>query len=102
MVVAGGVGAFFVRVAVMADECSADTGVKMQRDTSRGEVALALGIALTAYRRLSFYCQDDTIDAIPMAFLYIFRGKGGQPVLDFSNVSSPCKERKSMSSSIRQ
>ncbi|KNZ79705.1 Chitinase 2, partial [Termitomyces sp. J132] len=36
--------------------------------------------------RLSFYCNDDTIDVLPMAFLYIFRGKGGLPVIDFSNV----------------
>ncbi|RDB28431.1 Chitinase 2 [Hypsizygus marmoreus] len=37
-------------------------------------------------QRLSFYCNDDTINAIPMAFLYIFRGKGGLPVIDFSNI----------------
>ncbi|TFK41332.1 glycoside hydrolase superfamily [Crucibulum laeve] len=37
---------------------------------------------------LSFYCQDDTIDVIPMAFLYIFFGKGGQPVIDLSNICS--------------
>ncbi|KAF9459440.1 chitinase [Collybia nuda] len=37
-------------------------------------------------QRLSFYCEDDTIDAIPMAFLYIFHGKGGQPVLELSNI----------------
>ncbi|KAF8078280.1 chitinase [Lyophyllum atratum] len=37
-------------------------------------------------QRLSFYCDDDTIDVFPMAFLYIFRGKGGLPVIDFSNI----------------
>ncbi|KAI0091164.1 glycoside hydrolase superfamily [Irpex rosettiformis] len=36
-------------------------------------------------QRLSFYCQDDTIDIIPLAFLYIFRGTGGEPVIDFAN-----------------
>ncbi|KAI0342621.1 glycoside hydrolase [Trametopsis cervina] len=36
-------------------------------------------------QRLSFYCQDDTIDIIPLAFLYIFRGAGGEPVIDFAN-----------------
>ncbi|KAI0696937.1 glycoside hydrolase superfamily [Cytidiella melzeri] len=36
-------------------------------------------------QRLSFYCQDDTIDIIPLAFLYIFRGEGGEPVIDFAN-----------------
>ncbi|KDR84818.1 hypothetical protein GALMADRAFT_233211 [Galerina marginata CBS 339.88] len=39
-------------------------------------------------QRLGFYCDDDTIDAIPLAFLYIFFGKGGQPVIDFSNICS--------------
>ena len=38
-------------------------------------------------KRLSFYCNDDTIDVIPLAFLYIFRGTGGDPVIDFANVS---------------
>ncbi|KAG6820776.1 hypothetical protein H0H93_012040 [Arthromyces matolae] len=37
-------------------------------------------------QRLSFYCNDNTIDVIPLAFLYIFRGKGGLPVLDLSNI----------------
>ncbi|GJE89922.1 glycoside hydrolase family 18 protein [Phanerochaete sordida] len=36
-------------------------------------------------QRLSFYCQDDTVDTIPLAFLYIFRGTGGDPVIDFAN-----------------
>ena len=38
-------------------------------------------------QRLSHYCQDDSIDVFPLAFLYIFRGKGGEPVIDFANVS---------------
>ncbi|KXN83592.1 Chitinase 1, partial [Leucoagaricus sp. SymC.cos] len=38
--------------------------------------------------RLSFYCQDDTIDVIPLAFLYVFFGEGGKPVVDFSNICS--------------
>jgi len=39
-------------------------------------------------QRLSFYCQDDTIDAIPLAFLYVFFGEGGKPVVDFANICS--------------
>jgi len=39
-------------------------------------------------QRLSFYCQDDTLDVIPMAFLYVFFGQGGKPVVDFSNICS--------------
>jgi hypothetical protein len=46
-----------------------------------------LGVSLMLNTRLSFYCQDDTIDVIPMAFLYVFFGEGGEPVIDFSNVS---------------
>ncbi|KAJ8702977.1 Chitinase 2 [Pleurotus ostreatus] len=30
-------------------------------------------------QRLSFYCDDDTIDAFPLAFLYVFFGKGVNP-----------------------
>ncbi|KAI0635538.1 glycoside hydrolase [Trametes polyzona] len=37
-------------------------------------------------KRLSFYCQDSTIDVFPIAFLYIFRGAGGEPVIDFANI----------------
>ena len=40
----------------------------------------------TSVWRLSFYCNDDTIDVIPMAFLYSFFGESGQPVIDFANV----------------
>ncbi|KAH9847252.1 glycoside hydrolase [Lenzites betulinus] len=36
-------------------------------------------------QRLSSYCQDSTIDVFPIAFLYIFRGTGGEPVIDFAN-----------------
>ncbi|KAI0671345.1 glycoside hydrolase [Trametes maxima] len=36
-------------------------------------------------QRLSYYCKDSTIDVFPIAFLYIFRGKGGEPVIDFAN-----------------
>lgn len=38
-------------------------------------------------RRLSYYCQDDTIDIIPLAFLPIFHDKGGYPAVNFANVS---------------
>ncbi|KAF8168275.1 glycoside hydrolase superfamily [Crassisporium funariophilum] len=39
-------------------------------------------------QRLGFYCNDETIDVIPLAFLYIFFGQGGQPVIDFANICS--------------
>ncbi|KAI1797065.1 glycoside hydrolase [Ganoderma leucocontextum] len=37
---------------------------------------------------LSHYCQDDTIDTIPLAFLYQFSAKGGMPAIDFANTCS--------------
>ena len=38
-------------------------------------------------KSLDAYCADDTIDVIPLAFLYIFRGQGGNPVVDLGSVS---------------
>ncbi|KAI9057443.1 glycoside hydrolase family 18 protein [Trametes sanguinea] len=34
---------------------------------------------------LSYYCKDSTVDTFPIAFLYIFRGAGGEPVINFAN-----------------
>ncbi|KAK7682490.1 hypothetical protein QCA50_014290 [Cerrena zonata] len=42
-------------------------------------------------QRLSFYCSDDTINVIPLAFLYIFRGTGGQPVVDLGPINADIK-----------
>jgi len=39
-------------------------------------------------QNLAFYCADDTIDVIPLAFLYIFRGQGGDPVVDLGSACS--------------
>ncbi|EJF66447.1 class III chitinase [Dichomitus squalens LYAD-421 SS1] len=36
-------------------------------------------------KTLSFYCQDDAIDVIPVAFVDSFFGTGGAPVLDLGN-----------------
>ncbi|KZT23268.1 glycoside hydrolase family 18 protein [Neolentinus lepideus HHB14362 ss-1] len=36
-------------------------------------------------QHLAYYCADDTIDTIPLAFLYIFEGPGGEPEIDFGN-----------------
>ena len=38
-------------------------------------------------KNLTVYCQDDTIDAIPLAFLNVFFSTGNLPSLDLSNVS---------------
>ncbi|KAF9787429.1 glycoside hydrolase [Thelephora terrestris] len=37
---------------------------------------------------LSTYCQDDTIDTFPLAFLTSFTGQGGLPSLDLANTCS--------------
>ncbi|EJD07126.1 glycoside hydrolase [Fomitiporia mediterranea MF3/22] len=36
-------------------------------------------------QRLSFYCQDDVYNAIPLAFLYVFFGTGGEPMMSFAH-----------------
>ncbi|KAI0761004.1 glycoside hydrolase [Trametes elegans] len=39
-------------------------------------------------KNLSSYCQDDSIDAFPVAFLNVFFGAGGVPSIDLSNICS--------------
>ncbi|KAF9243871.1 glycoside hydrolase family 18 protein [Melanogaster broomeanus] len=45
----------------------------------------------TAYfqQPISYYCQDDAIDAIPVAFVNTFFGTGGMPVLNLANTCNP-------------
>ncbi|KAI1796943.1 glycoside hydrolase [Ganoderma leucocontextum] len=38
---------------------------------------------------LSYYCQDDTIDTIPLAFVNVFNGAGGLPSLNMANTCNP-------------
>ncbi|GBE88295.1 glycoside hydrolase superfamily [Sparassis latifolia] len=44
----------------------------------------------TAYyqQAINYYCQDDVIDAIPIAFLNVFFGEGGYPSIDLANTCS--------------
>lgn len=37
-------------------------------------------------KTLSYYCQDDTIDVIPIAFLNKFFSTGGDPEINLANV----------------
>ncbi|TBU55439.1 glycoside hydrolase superfamily [Dichomitus squalens] len=39
-------------------------------------------------KNLSSYCQDDSIDAIPLAFLNVFFSDGNLPSIDLSNICS--------------
>ncbi|THH04004.1 hypothetical protein EW145_g5839 [Phellinidium pouzarii] len=36
-------------------------------------------------QRLSYYCQDDVYNTIPLAFLYVFFGVGSEPEMSFAN-----------------
>ncbi|TFY83732.1 hypothetical protein EWM64_g277 [Hericium alpestre] len=40
-------------------------------------------------KTLSYYCQDDAIDVIPVAFLNTFFGPGGLPSLNLANTCNP-------------
>ncbi|EPQ60976.1 glycoside hydrolase family 18 protein [Gloeophyllum trabeum ATCC 11539] len=40
-------------------------------------------------KTLSYYCQDDAIDVIPVAFVNTFFGTGGLPVLNLANTCNP-------------
>ncbi|KAI1792296.1 glycoside hydrolase [Ganoderma leucocontextum] len=59
-----------------------------------GLAALSFGaLSVAAYdpsrtdnKNLSYYCQDDTINAIPMAFVNVFFDVGGLPSLDLANI----------------
>ncbi|KAN0120794.1 glycoside hydrolase family 18 protein [Russula decolorans] len=37
-------------------------------------------------KRLSFYCQDNSVDVLPLAFLDVAFDTGGLPSLDFANI----------------
>lgn len=51
-------------------------------------VAIA-GVIDTHLIKLCMHLQDDSIDAIPIAFLDVFFSTGGQPQLDLANVRFP-------------
>ncbi|KAF8640643.1 hypothetical protein AX17_000300 [Amanita inopinata Kibby_2008] len=40
-------------------------------------------------QRLAYYCNDNAIDAFPVAFLNIFVGPGGLPSINLANVCNP-------------
>ena len=37
-------------------------------------------------QRLSYYCNDNSVDVIPIAFLNVFFGTGGLPSINLANV----------------
>ncbi|KAH9847234.1 glycoside hydrolase superfamily [Lenzites betulinus] len=38
---------------------------------------------------IGYYCQDDGIDALPIAFLNVFSSTGGEPAINIANICSP-------------
>ncbi|KAH8835437.1 class III chitinase [Flagelloscypha sp. PMI_526] len=40
-------------------------------------------------KTLSYYCQDDSIDVIPIAFVNTFFSDGGLPILHLANICNP-------------
>ncbi|ETW87551.1 glycoside hydrolase family 18 protein [Heterobasidion irregulare TC 32-1] len=40
-------------------------------------------------KNLAYYCQDDAIDVIPVAFLNVFFGPGGLPSMNLANTCNP-------------
>ncbi|CCL98777.1 uncharacterized protein FIBRA_00782 [Fibroporia radiculosa] len=41
---------------------------------------------------ISYYCQDDVINAFPVAFLDVFFGEGGEPSIDLANTCSTAND----------
>jgi chitinase len=41
-------------------------------------------------KNLATYCANTNIDIIPVAFLYVFNGIGGAPVVNFANAGDKC------------
>ncbi|TFY64120.1 hypothetical protein EVJ58_g2828 [Rhodofomes roseus] len=53
----------------------------------------AAGGSSSGYQQpISYYCQDDSIDVIPMAFMNVFFGEGGEPSLDLANTCSTAND----------
>ncbi|KAI0733488.1 glycoside hydrolase superfamily [Fomitopsis betulina] len=53
----------------------------------------AAGGSSSGYQQpISYYCQDDVIDVIPMAFLNVFFGEGNEPSLDLANTCSTAND----------
>ncbi|EPT01410.1 hypothetical protein FOMPIDRAFT_96173 [Fomitopsis schrenkii] len=50
------------------------------------------GSSANYQQTISYYCQDDVIDVIPMAFLNVFFGQGNEPSLDLANTCSTAND----------
>ncbi|KAJ3509062.1 hypothetical protein NLJ89_g5421 [Agrocybe chaxingu] len=84
--------AFFILLSVFLSQCFSALGY----DTSRSD-NLAVYWGQNSYgathpdpsswqKRLSTYCQDDVINAIPLAFLHVFFSTGGLPEINMANI----------------
>ncbi|MCJ1325187.1 hypothetical protein MMC10_001849 [Thelotrema lepadinum] len=55
-----------------------------------GQNSYGQGTGSLAQQRLSYYCANTDIDVIPMAFLTMINGAGGQPEINFANAGNNC------------
>ncbi|KIM85514.1 carbohydrate-binding module family 5 protein [Piloderma croceum F 1598] len=51
--------------------------------------AVNAGDTANGQKTLSYYCQDNTIDVIPLAFVNVFFGIGGAPSMNLANTCNP-------------
>ncbi|OCK93058.1 glycoside hydrolase family 18 protein [Cenococcum geophilum 1.58] len=55
-----------------------------------GQNSYGQGSGDLAQQRLSYYCANTDIDVIPLAFLTVINGVGGQPEINFANQGNGC------------
>ncbi|KAF1990726.1 glycoside hydrolase family 18 protein [Aulographum hederae CBS 113979] len=55
-----------------------------------GQNSYGQGSGDLAQQRLSYYCANTDIDIVPIAFLTVINGQGGQPEINFSNAGDRC------------
>ncbi|KAI0819279.1 glycoside hydrolase superfamily [Trametes gibbosa] len=51
--------------------------------------AAHLNDAANWQHNIGYYCQDDSIDALPIAFLNVFSSTGGAPAINIANICNP-------------
>ncbi|ORY04643.1 glycoside hydrolase [Basidiobolus meristosporus CBS 931.73] len=74
-------GSFLVTRSAVAFDVGAIYDVNMGQNSYGGGGGDSSGWQ----KNLAYYCQDDTVDVIPVSFLNTFFGKGGFPELNLAN-----------------
>lgn len=67
--------------------CDWSTTDDSYSDWGQNSYGAANGSDVSGWQQpLKFYCDDDTIDVLPIAFLNTFFGVGGEPQINLANV----------------